>query len=127
MILVIAIKNEDSFIGIANSEKYILTTDISKDNQRDKLLSKISEIISPKDITGIIVFLGPGPFTGVRVGVSIANALSYALGVPVAGVKKIEDKEEMLKMGIKIIKEEPQNLVFPFYDKEPNITKSKKC
>lgn len=35
------------------------------------------------DISEVEVETGPGSFTGVRVGVSVANALGYALGVPV--------------------------------------------
>jgi tRNA threonylcarbamoyladenosine biosynthesis protein TsaB len=43
------------------------------------------------DIKEIKVDTGPGSFTGLRVGVSVANALGYALGVPVNG-KKIESE-----------------------------------
>lgn len=42
-----------------------------------------------KDLDGIEVEKGPGSFTGLRVGVSVANALGFALGIPVNG-KKIE-------------------------------------
>lgn len=38
-------------------------------------------------LKGIKVETGPGSFTGIRVGVSIANALGFALGVPVNGKK----------------------------------------
>lgn len=41
------------------------------------------------DLTGIEVSTGPGSFVGLRVGVSVANALGFALGIPVNG-KKIE-------------------------------------
>mgnify|MGYP001565622427 CR=1 FL=1 len=44
-----------------------------------------------KILDGIEVETGPGSFTGLRVGVSVANALGYSLGIPVNG-KKIEDK-----------------------------------
>ena len=37
------------------------------------------------DITEIEVNPGPGSFTGLRVGVAIANALGYSLKVPVNG------------------------------------------
>ena len=40
-------------------------------------------------LEGIEVETGPGSFTGLRVGVSVANALGYSLGIPVNG-KKIE-------------------------------------
>lgn len=40
-------------------------------------------------LKGIKVETGPGSFTGLRVGVSVANALGFALGIPVNG-KKME-------------------------------------
>jgi len=49
----------------------------------DKTLKK--EGRSLKDISTIEVNTGPGSFTGIRVGVSIANALGWALDVPVNG------------------------------------------
>lgn len=47
----------------------------------DKLIKK--QGITLKDINSIEVNSGPGSFTGLRVGTSIANALSFALGIPV--------------------------------------------
>lgn len=49
--------------------------------------------ISLSDITHIQVKKGPGSYTGIRVGVSIANALSFALGIPVNS-KKLGELEE---------------------------------
>lgn len=40
-----------------------------------------------KDLTGIEVNPGPGSFTGLRVGVAIANTLGYLLQIPVNGQK----------------------------------------
>lgn len=42
-----------------------------------------------KMLTAIEAETGPGSFTGLRVGVSVANALGFALGIPVNG-KKVE-------------------------------------
>lgn len=39
-----------------------------------------------KDITKIEVNPGPGSFTGIRVGISIANALGFLLSIPVNGL-----------------------------------------
>lgn len=47
----------------------------------DKLIKSQGSTL--KDIDEIEVKTGPGSFTGLRVGVSIANALSFALGIPV--------------------------------------------
>nr|WP_255426260.1 tRNA (adenosine(37)-N6)-threonylcarbamoyltransferase complex dimerization subunit type 1 TsaB [Pseudonocardia sp. C8] len=39
-----------------------------------------------RDVDAIVVGAGPGPFTGLRVGIASAAALGHALGVPVHGV-----------------------------------------
>ncbi len=40
-----------------------------------------------KDLKGVEVEKGPGSFTGLRVGVSVANALGFSLVIPVNGKK----------------------------------------
>lgn len=42
-----------------------------------------------KDLTAVEVETGPGSYTGLKVGVSVANALGYSLNIPVNG-KEIE-------------------------------------
>jgi tRNA threonylcarbamoyladenosine biosynthesis protein TsaB len=54
----------------------------------DRLLAEAGR---PKaDLTAIVVDIGPGSYAGLRVGVSIAKALAHGLGVPVAGVGRLE-------------------------------------
>jgi tRNA threonylcarbamoyladenosine biosynthesis protein TsaB len=46
--------------------------------------------IGATDLDGIVVGLGPGPFTGLRVGVVTARALSHALGIPAYGACSLD-------------------------------------
>jgi tRNA threonylcarbamoyl adenosine modification protein YeaZ len=43
-----------------------------------------------KSLDGIIVALGPGSFNGLRVGVSEAKGMAFALGIPIVGVSTLE-------------------------------------
>lgn len=43
----------------------------------------------PGDLTAIGVTLGPGSFTGLRVGLGFARGIGLGLGVPVAGISSI--------------------------------------
>jgi len=47
-------------------------------------LSKESDV-SLKDIKGVVVYEGPGSYTGLRISISVANALGYSLDVPIVG------------------------------------------
>lgn len=49
----------------------------------DNLLKK--NRITFFQLTGIKVATGPGSFTGIRVGIAIANTLGWLLGIPVNG------------------------------------------
>lgn len=69
------------------------------------------------DLGAITVVKGPGSFSSIRIGVTIANTLAYALKIPVYGVKNRFTLKEIhfsMKCGVE--------LVTPFYEKEPNIT-----
>lgn len=57
-----------------------------------RLLPLLKELLkelnlTPKDITEIKVVTGPGSFTGLRVGIAIANTLGFLLSIPINGKK----------------------------------------
>ncbi|MET0422709.1 MAG: tRNA (adenosine(37)-N6)-threonylcarbamoyltransferase complex dimerization subunit type 1 TsaB [Actinoplanes sp.] len=46
--------------------------------------------VRPKDLGAIVAGLGPGPFTGLRVGLATAESMAQALGVPTYGVCSLD-------------------------------------
>lgn len=54
----------------------------------DRLL--VSHGLAPRDLEGIAVEVGPGSFTGVRVGVATAKALALGLSIPVVAVVSLD-------------------------------------
>ncbi|MDO8657549.1 MAG: tRNA (adenosine(37)-N6)-threonylcarbamoyltransferase complex dimerization subunit type 1 TsaB [Candidatus Levybacteria bacterium] len=76
---------------IINGKKDIQTKKITSNKpqiilpQIDEMLKKHS--LKPEDLSEIKINTGPGSFTGLRVGLAIANALSLSLKIPVNGKK----------------------------------------
>lgn len=86
------------FIDTSDNTKTIVGLDEkrwtfeTKEHRSQKLLSLIDKTMkkqrkSLKDVTEIEINLGPGSFTGLKVGVSVANALGWALKIPINGKK----------------------------------------
>ncbi len=46
--------------------------------------------VKKQALTGIAVSIGPGSFTGLRIGLAAAKAMSYALKVPIVGISSLE-------------------------------------
>jgi tRNA threonylcarbamoyladenosine biosynthesis protein TsaB len=46
--------------------------------------------VTIREVEGIAVSVGPGSFTGLRIGVTTAKSLAYALAVPVVGISALD-------------------------------------
>lgn len=95
------------FIDTSDAEEVVIGLDNKKyktkarKEKSQKLLPFIDEILKKnkktlKDIKEIEVATGPGSFTGLRVGVTVACTLGWTLGVPVNG--KNMDKGEKIEI-----------------------------
>lgn len=136
MILIInTADSEKVIIGLANNLGLLKKKQFNaKYQQSEKLLPAITKLlasakVSLKDLRGVIVVIGPGPFTALRVGVVTANTLAYSLQVPNIGFKldQFDTLDDLaLKGMVQLRKLSKFRLLNPFYAKEPNITKPRR-
>ncbi len=85
-----------------------------------ELLERQSKTL--QDVQGIVCFQGPGSFTGLRIGLTVANALAYALGIPVVA----RQDPTWLETGIAdLLAGGNDKLAVPEYGSEAHITTPK--
>jgi tRNA threonylcarbamoyl adenosine modification protein YeaZ len=83
-------------VGIAQEERVLATATVAdRMAHAEQLMPLISDCLSeagvwPRDLDRVIVGLGPGPFTGLRVGVATAQVLSYVLKTELRGVCSLD-------------------------------------
>jgi tRNA threonylcarbamoyladenosine biosynthesis protein TsaB len=97
-------KNIQLFIDTSNNQQAIIALEIDGEkfekhidtpqHSSQVVIPTIDELLkehslTPENITDIKVNPGPGSFTGLRVGASIANTFSWVLDIPVNGKKDI--------------------------------------
>lgn len=95
-ILAIETSGEDAGIALADEAGIAAEEQFRHEMQLSQSLHPRLEALfgaagwKPADLDGIAVSIGPGSFTGLRIGVAAAKALAYALEVPVAPVPTLE-------------------------------------
>jgi tRNA threonylcarbamoyl adenosine modification protein YeaZ len=115
---------DNKSIGLDNP---ILSINNIGNKQSENMIFLLNKFLKSRKVkltslSKIIVNRGPGSFTSVRIGIVLANTLSYSLKIPIVGVEnfnpeKKEDYLELLKCKSK------EEFIKPFYYKEANITK----
>ncbi|MFH6943828.1 tRNA (adenosine(37)-N6)-threonylcarbamoyltransferase complex dimerization subunit type 1 TsaB [Flavobacterium sp. FlaQc-50] len=92
-ILNIETATKNCSVAIAKNGETILCKEIAEEgySHAEKLHVFIEEVIaeagiSVQDLTAVAVSQGPGSYTGLRIGVSAAKGLCYALNVPLIAV-----------------------------------------
>lgn len=90
--------------------------------------TKIDDVLQAQgkglaDIEAILIYKGPGSFTGLRIGMSVANALAHSLGIPILSV----GGDDWLGVGLKKLSAGiSEEIALPTYGSPVNITQPKK-
>lgn len=75
------------------------------------------------EITAIGVYRGPGGFTGLRIGLTVANTLAESLNIPIVGT----DGDAWAQLAMeRIAANDNDRIVLPNYGADANITKPRK-
>lgn len=83
-------------VGLARGDQVLATATVADQMAHvEQLMPLVSECLDAAgirmaDLGQLIVGLGPGPFTGLRVGVVTAQVLSFALGLELRGVCSLD-------------------------------------
>lgn len=124
-ILTIRTDNPEAELGLYNKDTKI---DYYKWQAHKELsitiLSQIKHLLEKnnldfKDLNGLIIFSGPGSFTGLRIGFSVANSFSYGLKIPIVSCKG----HDWIEHGVgRLLNGENDYIAVPEYGSEPHIT-----
>lgn len=96
--MVLGIETSDDFVGVGIADKRgVLLSESANSRRRNKnllheLLNNAFERLNVTfdDLDGVSVSLGPGSFTGLRVGLAAAKGICWSTGRPLAGVPSTE-------------------------------------
>ena len=128
LILTIRTDNPEAEVGLYDDEKQ-LAYEVWPAHRElaDTILKKIKELLDGqekdfKDIQGIVCFQGPGSFTGLRIGITVADTFAYGLAVPV-----VATQDDWIERGIKRLKAgENDRIALPHYGAPVHITQQRK-
>lgn len=129
LILAIKTNQPEAEISLHSGDKEIDTIKWLAHRELSVTIHKKIETLLKKhgkklqDVEGIVCLSGPGSFTGLRIGLSVANALAYGLQIPIVG----SSGNTWQKEGIdKLSSGQNEKIVIPEYGQEPHITQQKK-
>jgi tRNA threonylcarbamoyladenosine biosynthesis protein TsaB len=129
MILTIRTDKPEAEIGVYDDEKQLSyhAWEANRNLAKELLATIHGELQKNnadwKDVSGVVVYEGPGSFTGLRIGITVADSIAYGNSIPIVGAQG----EDWIASGLKrLVAGETDKLVLPQYGAEANITISKK-
>ena len=129
LILTIRTEQPQAEIGLfQDSQQLTLLTWHAHRQLAETIHLKIKELLTVHkyswgDLRGVVIFIGPGSFTGLRISISVANALAVSLQLPIIGVTDNDWPNQGIN---RLLSGENDRLATPEYGSPPHITSSKK-
>ncbi len=82
-------------VAVCNEEKFTEITQDSKLTHSETLLPQFKKVLEMSNVTremidAIAISIGPGSFTGLRIGLAAAKSLAYAWNLKIIGVSTLE-------------------------------------
>lgn len=129
LILTIRTDNPQAELGLYNDGAELAYETWTAHRQlAETIHKKINNLLQSKhkrlrDIEAIVCFKGPGSFTGLRIGISVANGLAYGLNIPVLA----EKGENWVASGLKRLRNNANDIpVAPLYGHPAKTTIARK-
>lgn len=129
IILTIRTDSPISELGLYDNDKQIAYMKWEADRKlAETINTKIKKLLDINHVEltqleGVLAYKGPGSFTGLRIGLSVANALAQGLNIPIVSTNKDDWINEGLKQ---LANGEDERRALPEYGALPHITSPKK-
>jgi len=89
---------------------------------------KIKEVLGSQgktyaDVQGLVCFQGPGSFTGLRIGITVADGFAYGLNIPIVATQG----DDWIKQGItRLDSGENVRIALPHYGAPVHVTQPRR-
>ena len=93
--LSVAIANEESIIDKISYQAW--------QRQSELMIPELEKLLNRKDISSVVVSIGPGSYTGVRIALTIAKVMVLALNIPLYAISSLHAMKDANKKSICII------------------------
>ncbi len=86
---------ERGIVCLGEKEDIMIQKRLSPHSSSQQLLPSLDILLKERgkkirDLEGIVVILGPGSFTGLRIGLSLAKSLAFTLKIPLVGIPSFD-------------------------------------
>ncbi|MBI2842294.1 MAG: tRNA (adenosine(37)-N6)-threonylcarbamoyltransferase complex dimerization subunit type 1 TsaB [Armatimonadetes bacterium] len=96
--LVVAIDTSGDISSIALATEHGLVSELNTRHKMDllkRLMPNLDRLVSdagrtPGDLEGVVISLGPGSFTGIRIGMASAKSIAHVLQKPIVGIPTLD-------------------------------------